>query len=57
MSGIFIIKLGVLLFVETNWLYDLSTPQAKTNRQHVTSAANKKQFVLTVGVNTTISQS
>ncbi|MCX8745155.1 hypothetical protein J3U68_07015 [Snodgrassella sp. B3882] len=45
-----------MLFVETNWLYDLSTPQAKTNRQHVTSDANKKQFVLRVGVNTNISQ-
>lgn len=37
-----LIKIGCIAVCETYSLYDLSTPQAKTNRQHVTSHASKK---------------
>lgn len=42
---------GVLPFVEANWLYDSSTPEAKINTTHVKSDISKNQFEAKLGLN------
>lgn len=47
---------GVLPFVEANWLYDSSTPEAKLNGKHVKSDVSKNQFEVKVGLNANFSK-
>ena len=47
---------GVLPFVEANWLYDSSTPEAKINGTRVKSDISKNQFEVKLGLNANFSK-
>ncbi|KFA58575.1 hypothetical protein A9G48_10545 [Gilliamella sp. wkB18] len=48
---------GVLPFIEANWLYDSSSPEAKINGKHVESDMSKNYIELKVGVNGNLTKS